>query len=453
MKYQENILSTKNIAKFFLVGIVAAFAFFMDLNQEKNDFRIMAGHWYSVNTAVTGYYSTGACAANCYKLTSGSSYYYQNGASCNATCGSKGSYSGYTACSWYTQKYSYTAATPTTSYNFSGTCNASGSGSCYKSNSTATNYVSGACGSVGCTTGTYNTGATACNWIAQKYSYARSGTTATGYNFSGASVCASDGSGSCYAAGSNYSSWYCGDTACGSAGCTNCSASYYSPTTCTYSTGADQDTATLTQGANDLNQSKTITFWVYSVGRTGSFLQFQMGEAAASEQTFNFSIDSTNTWEQKSWDISAIAVASKDAITKFAFKNLDSTVGSTFYFDDIQAVSTKINSPSACVIKESTNDTSLLPFWVDNSTNENGFQLEKSINGAGFTFLTNLGVNTTGFQDSSISQGNTYTYRIRSYVTDIGATTFSGYCNFPTLNINAGSFKFNGVNMNGIKIN
>ena len=98
------------------------------------------------------------------------------------------------------------------------------------------------------------------------------------------------------------------------------------------------DTVTLTKSATDLSTEDTINFWVRS-SRTGQFMQLQMGESAASEQTYNITINSANTWEQKIWDISAIPSTSRDAITKLAFKVTDASSAFDFYFDDIQHTS------------------------------------------------------------------------------------------------------------------
>jgi hypothetical protein len=115
------------------------------------------------------------------------------------------------------------------------------------------------------------------------------------------------------------------------------------PTTTTISAPARSlnDTVTLTTSSTDLSGSKYLTFWVRSP-RTGTFGRFQFGQTVSSEQTFNFTINSPNTWEQKSWDISGIASGSRSAVTKFAFQIIDDSQNTTLYFDYIQS-----NSPPA----------------------------------------------------------------------------------------------------------
>ncbi|MBI2462801.1 MAG: fibronectin type III domain-containing protein [Candidatus Spechtbacteria bacterium] len=96
-------------------------------------------------------------------------------------------------------------------------------------------------------------------------------------------------------------------------------------------------TATVTKSpALDLSSHPLFKFWIKS-SRTGQYMQMQMGESSASENTYNITINSADTWEQKTWDISGIADASKDAITKVALAVTDATSGFTAYLDDLNA--------------------------------------------------------------------------------------------------------------------
>jgi hypothetical protein len=119
-----------------------------------------------------------------------------------------------------------------------------------------------------------------------------------------------------------------------------------SPSTFFNSFGSEEgitgQTATRTVSATDLSGYSTITYWVRS-DRTGSFMRFQFGESSSSEQTNTITINSANTWEQKTWDISGISASARDAVTKYAFYVTDASADFDFYFDDIQA--TISNSP------------------------------------------------------------------------------------------------------------
>jgi hypothetical protein len=311
-------------------------------------------------------------------------------------------------------------------------------------------------------------------------------------------------------------------------------------------------------------------------------MRFQFGETASSEQTYDITINSANTWEKKTWDISGISSLARDQVTLFAFKITDSTSVQTFYFDDInvnaipnipsldlptntatnqsllpvlkttatdpdspadylryriticrdslmtsgcqtftqpstypetgwtgqdsqsdgshftayasgtQAVYTlqtalspstayywksyaidqggsnawsdtqttpysftTANTPapaSNCRIQESANDTSLNILWTDNATNENNYEIQRSVNGGAWLILqTSLAANTISFQDSTVSQSHTYQYRVAPYFTS--GPTYADWCYTSTLNLGVGNFSFGGLKLEGLKLN
>jgi hypothetical protein len=62
--------------------------------------------------------------------------------------------------------------------------------------------------------------------------------------------------------------------------------------------------------------------------------------------------------------------------------------------------------------------------WTDMSSNESGFELERSTNGGPFTLLQALDQNSTSAADSSLARKQRYAYRIRS-VNGTGASAYS----------------------------
>lgn len=63
--------------------------------------------------------------------------------------------------------------------------------------------------------------------------------------------------------------------------------------------------------------------------------------------------------------------------------------------------------------------------WDDNSSNEDGFRLEVSVNNGTYSFVTNLNQNITSYTDATSKFNNsTYTYRVRSYNTS-GASSWT----------------------------
>lgn len=56
--------------------------------------------------------------------------------------------------------------------------------------------------------------------------------------------------------------------------------------------------------------------------------------------------------------------------------------------------------------------------WADNSTNEDGFKVERSIGASGtFTQIALAGANVTSYADSSVTAGTNYCYQMRAYNT------------------------------------
>lgn len=98
--------------------------------------------------------------------------------------------------------------------------------------------------------------------------------------------------------------------------------------------GSLDDTVTITKSATDLSGVTAIMYWVRSTV-TGSFARLQFGESASTEQTNAFTISSANTWEQKTWDISAITSTARDAVTKLALQFTSDTSGAAVYLDYI----------------------------------------------------------------------------------------------------------------------
>ncbi|GAB4489407.1 MAG: choice-of-anchor D domain-containing protein [Thermodesulfovibrionales bacterium] len=53
--------------------------------------------------------------------------------------------------------------------------------------------------------------------------------------------------------------------------------------------------------------------------------------------------------------------------------------------------------------------------WNDNSGNEDGFIVERSVNGGDFAFLGSVGAGVTAYSDTTVTAGNTYSYRVYAY--------------------------------------
>jgi len=102
-------------------------------------------------------------------------------------------------------------------------------------------------------------------------------------------------------------------------------------------------TKTLTGGSKkDLSGIEDLVVYVRAT-RTGENLQLQFHDSGGTTSTFNITINSANTWEQKTLDISGISNANKNDIDKIIIKILNSDAENTFYIDDFKSVSIMLN--------------------------------------------------------------------------------------------------------------
>ncbi len=101
---------------------------------------------------------------------------------------------------------------------------------------------------------------------------------------------------------------------------------------------------------------------------------------------------------------------------------------------------------------EHTAPTTFVISWIDNSTQETGYSLQRSTNGGSTwnSFQPSLIPGTVTYTDSPISLNTNYQYRVAPYFAD---GSFAPWCYTSTINIGSGTFNMNGINLNGIKIN
>ncbi len=82
-----------------------------------------------------------------------------------------------------------------------------------------------------------------------------------------------------------------------------------------------------TIGAQNISAKTYMRSWIKAT-RSGGFLSHSFGEAAIGEQNFALTLAAVNAWEWQSSNISAIAAANRDAVTKVGWKitNMDDDV-------------------------------------------------------------------------------------------------------------------------------
>lgn len=69
--------------------------------------------------------------------------------------------------------------------------------------------------------------------------------------------------------------------------------------------------------------------------------------------------------------------------------------------------------------------------WVDNTSSESGFQIERSTDGTTFTQIATVGVNVTTYANTGLLRNKTYYYRVRAY--DGGVSSYSNTARAKTL--------------------
>lgn len=93
--------------------------------------------------------------------------------------------------------------------------------------------------------------------------------------------------------------------------------------------------------------------------------------------------------------------------------------------DDLPAAPTNLTA-------QALSASSIRLSWTDNSTNENGFRVQRW-NGTGWTEIGEAGSNSTGYTDNGLSAGMLYQYRVYAYNNLTGNSAFSNTASATTL--------------------
>lgn len=110
---------------------------------------------------------------------------------------------------------------------------------------------------------------------------------------------------------------------------------------------------------------------------------------------------------------------------------------------------TAVEAPTNCKLTR-VNNTNVID-WTDNASSENGYAIQRSINGGGWTNVSmNMNPNTVSYVDSPIQNGTTYQYRVASFLT---GPQYSSWCTTTLQDIQQGTLKFEGnFNFSGIEV-
>ena len=94
------------------------------------------------------------------------------------------------------------------------------------------------------------------------------------------------------------------------------------------------------------------------------------------------------------------------------------------YFTLIKGASNQLTPPTN-LAATSVSTTQINLTWVDNSTNETGFRIERSPDNVNFTQIATVGTNVQSYSNTGLAASTTYYYRVRA----TNATGDSGYSN------------------------
>lgn len=98
-------------------------------------------------------------------------------------------------------------------------------------------------------------------------------------------------------------------------------------------------------------------------------------------------------------------------VVSYKLRNLAGTVPSAFtetlWIKTAPAIPTNLNATR-------TGATSIQVTWTDASSDEGSFQLQRKVGAGAFAIYRNLGAGVTSFNDTGLTTGTLYTYRLRS---------------------------------------
>jgi hypothetical protein len=87
-------------------------------------------------------------------------------------------------------------------------------------------------------------------------------------------------------------------------------------------------------------------------------------------------------------------------------------------------------SPTGLAVQSAAYNSVVLG-WIDNSSNETGFKVERSTDGAAFTQIATVGADVKAYSDGSVSPLSTYYYRVLAF-NSVGNSSYSSTINVRT---------------------
>lgn len=170
--------------------------------------------------------------------------------------------------------------------------------------------------------------------------------------------------------------------------------------------------------------------------------QMTLSWADTSNNETGFKIErktgTTGTWAQIGTSAANVSTYQDSGLTKktlYVYRvRATNTFGDSAYSSEAQGT-TKDDPPAAPSALTATapawNQVSLS--WTDNSNNETGFKIERSVSGGSYVQIATVGANVTTYSDVTVTGATTYAYRVKAY-NDGGDSAYSNIATVTTPN-------------------
>lgn len=126
-------------------------------------------------------------------------------------------------------------------------------------------------------------------------------------------------------------------------------------------------------------------------------------------------------------NVTAYADSGLAAATTYAYRVRAYNSGGLSAYSNTASATTLPAAPSAPVaptgLTAHVSGTQVSLNWIDNSSNESGFQIERATGSGAFALLATVGANVTTYVDTGLPK-TSYRYRVRAY-NDVGTSAYS----------------------------